>query len=78
MLNAKIIFEKEIRTITVSYHINDRLHDMRMIHIILKIALENKLSYNLNEDDFNNRSFILSGVKLENVTNALQQIEKLV
>lgn len=77
MSKPKIIFEEKSRSISLTYHINDRKEDMLIGTNILSIAQKNKLHFSTYEDDYSTRCFILKGSNIEQLEEISQQLEKL-
>lgn len=77
MNKPKIIFEEKSRSITLTYHINDREEDMLISKKILSIAQKKKIHFSTYEDDYDTRCFILKGTNIEQLKTISQQLEKL-
>lgn len=70
-------FNKENRTIDVTYQIKNKKFDEALFHAITDIVRENKLDCSFGEDDKGLRYIHISGKDIENVTIAYNCIEGL-
>lgn len=77
MSKPKIIFEEKSRSITLTYHIDNKKEDMLISRKVLSIAQKMKVHFSTYEDDYNTRCFILKGINIEQLKKISQQLEKL-